>query len=84
MDDFVLEETIGNSKIFVSALSERVYRDSGVRGLGGSQGFFVCTERRDQPEAGFEVLAKAASADAAETIFLALVHSMRGVSGYAV
>ena len=84
MDDFVLEETVGNSRVFVSALSERVYRDAGVRGLGGSQGFFVCAERGDEPQAGIEVLAKAASADAAEKIFLALVHAMKGVKGYAV
>jgi hypothetical protein len=77
MDELFLSETIGDATIFVSPLAERVYRQSGVRGLGGSQGFFVCAERASNPRAGFEILAKASSIDSAQIIFNALVSSLR-------
>jgi hypothetical protein len=77
MEDIFLSDTIEQSTIFVSALSHKMYRSSGGQGLGGSNGYFVCLEDSARSEAGFEILAKAATADAAEMIFSALVSSLR-------
>jgi len=77
MDDVYLTDTIDRSTVFVSALSHRMYRQSGGQGLGGSNGYFVCMENSERPDAGFEILAKAASPDAARMIFEALVSSLR-------
>ncbi|OYU75567.1 MAG: hypothetical protein CFE32_13795 [Alphaproteobacteria bacterium PA3] len=77
MDELFLSETVGDATIFVSPLADRVYRQSGVQGLGGSQGFFVCAQRNSNPAAGFEILAKASSIDNAQLIFNALVSSLR-------
>lgn len=73
MDDFYLSETINDDTIFVTPLSKLFYRQTGVQGLGGSEGYFICLSSDNNPDAGFEVLAKAATFDAAERIFRALV-----------
>lgn len=77
MDDFFLTDTVEHSTIYVSALSHKMYRSSGGQGLGGSNGFFVCMQDAKSPDAGFEILAKAATIEAAELIFSALVSSLR-------
>ena len=77
MEDIFLSDTIDQSTIFVSALSHKMYRSSGGQGLGGSSGYFVCLEDSERPDAGFEILAKAASVEAAEMIFSALVSRLR-------
>lgn len=77
MEDFFLSDTVDQSTIFVSALSHKMYRSSGGQGLGGSHGYFVCLENAKNPSAGFEILAKAASADAAQMIFNALISNLR-------
>lgn len=74
MDDIYLSETVGGDTFFVTPLSNLFYRQAGAQGLGGSEGFFICTSSATQPDAGFEVLAKAATLDAAERIFRALIN----------
>lgn len=74
MEDIYLSETVDNDTIFVTPLSKMFYRETGAQGLGGSEGFFICSASNVNPDAGFEVLAKAATADAAERIFRALVN----------
>ena len=74
MDDIYLSETVSDDTIFVTPLSNMFYRQAGAQGLGGSEGFFICSSSNANPDAGFEVLAKAATADAAERIFRALVN----------
>tara|TARA_R100001369_G_scaffold90595_2_gene129842 strand:- start:1210 stop:1461 length:252 start_codon:yes stop_codon:yes gene_type:complete len=74
MEDIYLSETVHNDTIFVTPLSKMFYRETGAHGLGGSEGFFICSSSATNPDAGFEVLAKAATADAAERIFRALVN----------
>ena len=77
MEDIYLSESVSDETFFVTPLSKMFYRQSGVRGLGGSEGYFICLSSTSRPEAGFEVLAKAATADAAELIFRALVRFAR-------
>lgn len=72
MDDIFLEGTVGDSSYFVTPLSKAMYRAAKGNGLGGDEGYFICSSSKSQPEAGFEILAKAASFDAALAIFKAL------------
>jgi hypothetical protein len=83
MDDIYLSETVYDDTIFVTPLSKTFYRQAGAQGLGGSEGFFICSASTVNPDAGFEVLAKAATADAAERIFRALVSFARQNRGAA-
>jgi hypothetical protein len=77
MEDLYLSEKIDeNRTLFVSPLSKKLYRESGARGLGGADGYFICESNDSQPSAGFEVLAKAATIDAAVMIFNAIRHSL--------
>lgn len=72
MDDMLLEADIGDQRIYVTTLSDVMYRRAGGHGLGGSYGYFICAGSISQPEAGFEVLAKAKSMDAAQFLFNAI------------
>lgn len=73
MEDIYFSETIFDDTIFVTPLSNLFYRQAGGQGLGGPEGYFICSSSASEPDAGFEILAKAATADAAERIFRALV-----------
>lgn len=77
MEDFFLSDTVDQATIFVSALSNKLYRSAGGQGLGGSEGYFVCIENANRPDAGFEILAKAKTPDAAQMIFSALISSLK-------
>lgn len=77
MEDLYMEGEVGDQVIFVTPLSHKMYREANAHGLGGSEGYFVCASFKSRPEAGFEVLAKAASMEAAQMIFSALVRSGR-------
>ena len=77
MDDFYLSETVSDDTIIVTPLSKLFYRQLGAHGLGGSEGYFICMSSSANPDAGFEVLAKASTADAAQRIFQALVNYAR-------
>jgi len=73
MDDFYLYEKIDETRtIFVSPLSKKLYREAGARTLGGADGYFICESNESKPCAGFEILAKAATIDAAIMIFEAI------------
>lgn len=70
MEDMFLSATLSQSRmICVSPLSAKLYRESGGRGLGGDFGYFVYETDPTKPDAGIEVIAKAASADAAVRLF---------------
>lgn len=84
MEDIYLSESISDDTIFVTPLSNLFYRQAGAQGLGGSEGYFICSSSAANPEAGFEILAKAATADAAERIFRALVSFSRQSHGVAL
>lgn len=74
MEDMFLSATISDSRMLcVSPLSAKLYRESGGRGLGGDFGYFVYEVDLKNPDAGVEVIAKAASADAAVRLFDLLV-----------
>lgn len=83
MDDIYLSESVSDDTFFVTPLSNLFYRQAGAQGLGGSEGYFICSSSTSNPDAGFEVLAKAATADAAERIFRALVSFARQSHGAA-
>jgi hypothetical protein len=72
MDDIFLQGVVGDSVYFVTPLSHSLYRQAHGQGLGGSEGYFICSASESRRDAGFEILAKAASFEAAEQIFLAL------------
>ena len=74
MEDFFLETEVDDELFFVTTLSEVMYRQIHKRnnGLGGAVGYFICSSVKGQPEAGFSILAKAASFEAAEKIFWAI------------
>ena len=73
MEDVFLSESVNGDTIFVTPLSNLFYRQAGGQGLGGSEGYFICCSSNKRPDAGIEILAKAASVEAAERIFYALV-----------
>ncbi|MEM8555211.1 MAG: hypothetical protein AAGF71_10360 [Pseudomonadota bacterium] len=75
MEDLFMEGEMGDQIVFVTPLSHKMYREANAHGMGGADGYFVCASSKSRPEAGFEVLAKAATIDAAQLIFSALIAS---------
>lgn len=75
MEDLYMEGEFGDQIIFVTSLSHKMYREAKAYSMGGSEGYFVCSSLKSRPEAGFEVLAKAANFEAAQMIFRALIGS---------
>jgi hypothetical protein len=69
MEDIFLSTEVRGRTICLSPLSARTYRDAGGRGLGGDAGYFLYEFMTDNPEAGIEIIAKAASVDAAFRLF---------------
>jgi hypothetical protein len=70
MEDIFLSTPVeGNKTLCFSTLSAKSYRDAGARGLGGDYGYFIYQVDSDQPHAGIEVIAKAASFDAAMRLY---------------
>lgn len=70
MDDITLVAKIDNeTTLYVSPMHDQTY-DEFVEddNLGGSRGYFITRERKNQ----FEILAKAANLDAAREIFAML------------
>jgi hypothetical protein len=82
MEDVFLSAELGDGRIVcVSPLSARSYRESGGKGLGGDYGYFLYEVNREQPGAGFNVIAKAASVEAAMRLFdLLTVDHARAIS----
>jgi len=53
----------------ISPLSARSYRDAGGKGLGGEYGYFIYECDSANPQSGIEVIAKAASLEAALKLY---------------
>jgi hypothetical protein len=77
MDDLYLEADVGDDVIFVTPLSHKMYRQANGQGFGGSEGYFICSSSKKRPDAGFEILAKTVSFEAAQQIFSALTGGPR-------
>lgn len=58
-----------NHAVCVSPLSAKIYREAGGKGLGGDYGYFVYEVDLENPQSGIEIIAKAASAEAAIKLF---------------
>jgi len=70
MEDLYLSVRLDEHRIIcVSPLSAKTYREAGGQGLGGDYGYFVYEMNAAHPESGIEVIAKAASAEAATRLF---------------
>ncbi len=67
MDEVTLVAKLDDgTTVFVSPMHDETYKEYvDTDNLGGSSGYFIARERRNQ----FEVLAKASSLDAAREIF---------------
>lgn len=74
MEDVFLKDRVGSEIIFVTPLSNSMYRSAHGHGngLGGPDGYFICATSADDPNSSFEIIAKATSFEAAKKIFLAL------------
>ena len=75
MDDITLVAKLASGEtVYVSPVHDQTYTDYVEKdNLGGSAGYFISRERGNI----FEVLAKAASLDAARTLFGMLVAGQR-------
>ena len=74
MEDVFLSATVPDGRtLCVSPLSAKAYRESVKSGLGGDGGYFLYEIDSHNPRAGMEVIAKAASYDAAIRLFDLLV-----------
>jgi hypothetical protein len=70
MDDVFLTTRIDNQRsICISPLPAKTYKEAGGKGLGGEYGYFIYETRDDHPEAGIEMIGKAASLEAALRLF---------------
>jgi hypothetical protein len=70
MDDIFLSTELGNGRVLcISALSAKTYKEAGGKGLGGDYGYFVYEVDATAPQAGIEVIAKAASVNAAMRLY---------------
>lgn len=78
MDDTIfVTEVFGNAKVYISPIHHQTYEEF-VAGdsLGGNKGYFVMREC----EKGLEVLAKAASLEAAQTLFDLIARGRKAVA----
>jgi hypothetical protein len=70
MEDIFLSTPIDRKRtLCISPLSARTYRDAGGKGLGGEYGYFIYECDPTNPQSGIEVIAKAASLEAALKLF---------------
>ena len=69
MEDIFLSAEVGDRTLCVSPLAKSTYLASGGKGLGGDFGYFIYEYFTSKPNAGIEILAKAASLDAAMRLF---------------
>lgn len=70
MDDIFLSAQIDERRmVCISSLSTKTYREVGVHGLGGDSGYFIYEVDLENPQAGIEVIAKAASVEAAKRLY---------------
>jgi hypothetical protein len=70
MDDIVLRARIDDSReVYLSPLPKKAYKEAGGKGLGGDYGYFIYEVDVTRPNAGIEIIGKAASIEAAIRIF---------------
>jgi hypothetical protein len=70
MDDVFLTARIDNRRsICISPLPAKTYKEAGGKGLGGKLGYFIYETDNACPDAGIEVIGKAASLEAALRLF---------------
>lgn len=70
MDDVFLTAKLGDSRtLCISPLPKQTYNEAGGKGLGGEYGYFVYEVDTSLPSLGIEVIAKAASKEAALRLF---------------
>lgn len=70
MEDIFLSMPIDNRRMLcISPLSARSYRDAGGKGLGGEYGYFIYECDSANPQSGIEIIAKAASLEAALKLY---------------
>ena len=70
MEDVFLRAQIDqNRSVCISPLPARTYREAGAKGLGGDYGYFIYEVDSSHPNAGVDVIGKAASLEAALRIF---------------
>jgi len=73
MEDLNLSVKVGESlSLCIAPLPARTYRET-AKGLGGEYGYFIFEVDESCPDAGINVIGKAASADAALRLFDLLV-----------
>jgi hypothetical protein len=77
MEDVFLSTRIDNRRsLCISPLPAKTYRDAGGKGLGGEYGYFIYETDDAYPEAGIEVIGKAASLEAAIRLFEVISRSV--------
>lgn len=70
MEDVVLSVRVGeNRTVSIAPLPKKTYRESAAKGLGGEYGYFIFETYDSTPDAGINVIGKAASIDAAYQLF---------------
>jgi hypothetical protein len=70
MEDVFLSKKISDGRLLcISPLSGQTYKEAGGKGLGGEYGYFVYEVDPQRPQSGIEVIAKAASVEAALRLY---------------
>lgn len=70
MEDIFLSTRIDNQRsLCISPLPAKIYKQAGGCGLGGDFGYFIYEMNDALPQAGIEVIGKAASLEAALRLF---------------
>lgn len=70
MDDlFLSTPTDRDRAVCVSPISAKAYKEAGGKGLGGDYGYFIYEVDLKNPQSGIEIIAKAASIEAAVKLF---------------
>lgn len=54
--------------VCISPISAQTYREASGKGLGGDYGYFIYEVDLENPQVGIEIIAKAASVEAAKKI----------------
>lgn len=70
MEDVFLSTPISDHRVLcISPLSARTYKEGGGKGLGGDFGYFIYEVDSENPQSGIEIIAKAASFNAALRLY---------------
>jgi hypothetical protein len=80
MEDVFLSTPIGGARtLCFSPLSAQHYKQAGGKGLGGDYGYFIYEIDDERPQDGIEVIAKAASIEAAMRLYEILTDRIHAV-----